>query len=142
MELIHADIVYSQDREHLAVHPDSYIAVENGIVKGIWPAVPEEYQNVILTDHKDAVLIPAFSDLHVHAPQYLNRGLDMDLLLSDWLDTITFPMEAKFADLEFAKVVYDAFVDDMIANGTMHACVYGTIHSEATEFSIVRLTDF
>ena len=29
MKLIHADIVYSEDREHLAVHPDSYIAVEN-----------------------------------------------------------------------------------------------------------------
>lgn len=30
MKLIHADIVYSEDREHLAVYPDSYIAVEKG----------------------------------------------------------------------------------------------------------------
>ena len=36
MKLIHADIVYSEDREHLAVHPDSYIAVEKGKVKGYW----------------------------------------------------------------------------------------------------------
>ena len=64
MKLIHADIVYSEDREQLAVHPDSYIAVEKGKVKGIWPVIPEEYRNVPVTDHGNGVLIPAFSDLH------------------------------------------------------------------------------
>ena len=134
MQIIHANIVFSEDREHLAVHPDSYIAADKGVVKGIWPVLPEEYKNAPLTDHGDGVLIPAFSDLHVHAPQYLNRGLEMDILLADWLDKCTFPMEARYADPEFARLAYDAFVDDMIANGTMHACVYGTIHSEATAY--------
>ena len=60
MQVIHADIVYSEDREHLAVHPDSYIAVEKGVVKGIWPVLPEEYKNAPLTDYGDGVLIPAF----------------------------------------------------------------------------------
>ena len=63
----------------------------------------------------------------------------MDLLLSDWLEQWTFPMEARFADLEFAKLVYDAFVDDMVANGTMHACVYGTVHTEATSYLLDRM---
>ena len=139
MKLIHADIVYSEDREHLAVHPDSYIAVEKGRVKGIWPVIPEEYRNVPVTEHGSGVLIPAFSDLHVHAPQYPNRGLEMDLLLEDWLNKCTFPLEAKYADPGFAKLVYDAFVDDMLANGTMHACVYGTIHTEATSYLIERM---
>lgn len=137
--IIHADIVFSEDREHLAVHPDSYIIVEHGKVKAILPVIPEEYKNAPLTDYGDGVLIPAFSDLHVHAPQYLNRGLEMDLLLSDWLDKCTFPMEARYVDPEFAKLAYDAFVDDMIANGTMHACVYGTIHSEATSYLLERM---
>ena len=139
MKIIHADIVFSENREHLAVHPGSYIAVEKGIVKGIWTELPEEYKNAPLTDYGDGVLIPAFSDLHVHAPQYLNRGLDMDLLLADWLDKCTFPMEARFTDTEFAKMVYDAFIDDLLANGTMHACVYGTIHSEATAYLLERM---
>ena len=114
MQIIHADIVYSEDREHLASHPDSYIAVENGRVKGIWAVLPEEYAHIPVTDYKTGVLIPAFSDLHVHAPQYLNRGLEMDLLLADWLDKCTFPMEARYADTEFAKLAYDAFVDDTL----------------------------
>ena len=136
MQMIHADIVYSKDREQLAVHRDSYIAEDKGFVKGIWPVIPEEYRNVPVTDFGDGVLIPAFSDLHVHAPQYPNRGLETDMLLEDWLYKCTFPMEARYADPEFAKLVYDAFIDDMIANGTMHACVYGTVHTEATSYLI------
>lgn len=139
MKLIHADIVYSEDREQLAVHEDSYIGVEDGLVQGIWKEVPENIREAEIIDYGNAVLIPAFSDLHVHAPQYLNRGLEMDLLLSDWLNMCTFPMEARFADIEFAKSVYDAFVEDMLVNGTMHACVYGTIHSEATSYLIERM---
>ena len=139
MQIIHADIVYSKDREHLAVHPDSYIAVEKGTVAGIWSKIPEEYRNAPLTDHGSDVLIPAFSDLHVHAPQYLNRGIKTDLLLEDWLGECTFPMEARYADPEFARLAYDAFIDDMIANGTMHACVYGTVHTEATSYLIEQM---
>ena len=139
MKLIHANVLYSKDRTHFAVYPDSYIAVDRGIVKGIWPVIPEEYRGVSVTDHEDGVLIPAFSDLHVHAPQYLNRGLEMDLLLADWLEKCTFPLEARYADLEFAKLAYDAFLDDMLANGTMHACVYGTIHTKATSYLLERM---
>ena len=136
MQLIHAHIVCSRDREHLEVHPDSYIAIEAGRVRGLWPQVPESYHGVAVVDYQDAVLIPAFTDLHVHAPQYLNRGLETDLLLADWLEQCTFPMETRFADIEFARRAYDAFIDDMIANGTLHAAVYGTIHLEATSYLI------
>ena len=132
MKLIHANIVYSGDRDHLKVHPDSFIGVDGGVVAGIWSEIPEQYRDVPVTDYGEGVLIPAFSDLHVHAPQYPNRGLKMDLLLDDWLKQCTFPMEERYADPDFAKQVYDAFVDDMIANGTLHACVYGTIHQDAT----------
>ena len=69
MQIIHADIVYSEDRKKLAVHSDSYVAVEGGRVKDIWSGIPEEYSSVPVTDHGSDVLIPAFSDLHVHAPQ-------------------------------------------------------------------------
>ena len=103
MQLFHGNIVYSKDRTSLAVHQDSWLGVENGTVAGIWPRVPEQYAGAPVTELGQGVLIPAFSDLHVHAPQYLNRGLEMDLLLQDWLEQCTFPMEARFRDLDFAK---------------------------------------
>ena len=139
MELFHGNIVYSKDRTGLAVHEGSWLGVENGAVAGLWPRMPEAYAGAPVTELGEGVLIPAFSDLHVHAPQYLNRGLEMDLLLQDWLEQCTFPMEARFADLDFAKLVYDAFLRDMVDNGTLHACVFGSIHRPATGYLLERM---
>lgn len=132
MKIYHANIVYSGDRDTLTVRRNSYIAVENGTVEGIYGELPEKYAGAPLTDYGSNVIIPAFSDLHVHAPQFPQRGLGMDLLLADWLNTYTFPQEARFADPSYAKTVYDAFLKTLTENGTYHACVYGTIHRQAT----------
>ena len=139
MDIYHGSIVYSKSKDELAQFTDSYIAVENGVVEGIYPVLPEKFAGAAVTDFGNGVIIPAFSDLHVHAPQYPQRGIAMDALLYDWLHGYTFPLESKYADPEFAKTVYDAFVDDMIAHGTMHAVVFGTIHSEATGYLIERM---
>ena len=139
MDIYHGSIVYSKSKDELAQFTDSYIAVENGVVEGIYPVLPEKFAGAAVTDFGNGVIIPAFSDLHVHAPQYPQRGIAMDALLYDWLHGYTFPLESKYADPEFAKTVYDAFVDDMIAHGTMHVVVFGTIHSEATGYLIERM---
>ncbi len=139
MELYHGNIVFSKSADELEVCFDSYIAVENGIVEGIYKTLPSKFAEVKVYElAKDEVLIPAFSDLHVHAPQYPNRGLHMDELLSDWLSLHTFPIESKYADFDFAREVYDEFVDDMLAHGTMHTVVFGTIHNEATGYLLER----
>ena len=141
MRIYHADIVYSGSRDEMIVRKDSYIAVENGAVEGIYEELPEKYAGAPLTDYGNSVMIPAFSDLHVHAPQYPQRGLGMDLLLADWLNTYTFPQEARYADPEYACEVYEAFVNSLIENGTFHACVYGTIHREATSGLLERMEE-
>lgn len=139
MELYHGSIVYPKSERELAEHTDSYLAVENGAVEGIYPVLPERLRGAPVVELGADVLIPAFSDLHVHAPQYPQRGLAMDELLQDWLELHTFPLEARFADPDYARAVYDAFLRDLIAHGTLHAAVYGTIHREATAYLLERM---
>ena len=141
MKLLHGNIVYAESREELKQYTDSYIAIEEGKVKGIYSAVPEKYRDLPVEDYGDDVIIPAFSDLHVHAPQYPQRGLAMDCLLYDWLNSYTFPLEARYADMNFAQKVYDAFVQDMIDQGTMHAVIFGSIHSQATGYLLEKLEE-
>lgn len=57
----------------------------------------------------------------------------MDLELLDWLNTHTFPEEAKYRDLEYAGKAYEMFVRDLKNGATTRAVVFGTIHEEATE---------
>ncbi|MBR4865470.1 MAG: amidohydrolase family protein [Clostridia bacterium] len=132
MKLYHGDIVYTRGPEAFEIHENAWIGVENGKVAGIYHQLPEAFRDLPVTDYGRGLIIPAFTDLHVHAPQYAMRGTKMDLLLSDWLATQTFPEEAKFHSRAYAEAVYTAFADDLVKQGTLHAVVFGTIHRVAT----------
>ena len=139
VNIYHGDILYASSEKGLNVFEKSYIIVKDGLVEGIYPEIPEEYKGVPVTDYGRKLIIPAFSDLHVHASQYVQRGIGMDCLLSDWLNHYTFPQEARFSDLSYARKCYDAFVDDLIRHGTFHANVFATIHREATDYLYSRM---
>lgn len=136
MQIIHGRILFSKSRDELCAHEDAYLIVRDGRIEEICPVLPEAYRGVPVTDYGRGVIIPAFSDLHVHASQYPQRGLGMDLLLEDWLNRNTFPQEARFADMDYARPVYDAFIRDMLLHGTFQAAVFTTIHREASSYLI------
>ena len=77
-------------------------------------------------------LLPGFVDLHVHAPQYPQLGSALDVPLEVWLQKYTFPLEARYGDLAFAKRSYGLLVDDLLANGTTTALYFATVHQDAT----------
>ena len=134
VKIYHGDILFTPAADQLSVYENSYIIVEDGVVSQICERVPEEYKGAEVVDYGDKLIIPAFSDLHVHGSQYVQRGIGMDCLLSDWLNHYTFPQESQFRDMDYAKESYDAFVDDMLRHGTFHANVFATIHREATDY--------
>lgn len=77
-------------------------------------------------------LLPGFIDLHIHAPQWAQTGTALDLPLYEWLNTYTFPLEAKFSDIAFAEETYSHLVDTLLGNGTTTALYFATIHEEAS----------
>ncbi|KIM48734.1 hypothetical protein M413DRAFT_437911 [Hebeloma cylindrosporum] len=78
-------------------------------------------------------IMPGFIDTHTHAPQVPNMGTGGQYQLLDWLHNITFPMEAKFSDLDFAQKAYKSVVRRLINTGTTTCCYYGTLHLESTK---------
>ncbi|KAG5729678.1 putative guanine deaminase, partial [Termitomyces sp. T112] len=78
-------------------------------------------------------LLPGFIDTHTHAPQFPNLGRGQHYKLLEWLEHVTFPMEAKFSDVEFARTSYQSVVRRVIDCGTTTCCYYGTLHLEATK---------
>ena len=77
-------------------------------------------------------LLPGFVDLHIHAPQFPQLGKALDVPLEAWLQTYTFPLEARYADAVYARNVYERLVGTLLANGTTTAVYFGTTHVEAT----------
>ncbi len=136
IRIFHGSFLYARDFQTLISYEDRYLVVKDGIIEGFYAVLPERFRGAEIDDFGRGVMIPAFSDLHVHASQFVERGLGMDMLLADWLNQYTFPQEAKFADMEYARPIYDAFLEEMVREGTLHACIFTTIHREASSYLI------
>ena len=104
----------------------------DGISQGAYKKLPEEYKDLELIDYSGKLILPGLVDLHVHAPQFSYRGLGMDLELIDWLNTYTFPQEAKYQDVNYAKNMYQRFVDDVKRGPNTRSVVFATLHVEST----------
>ena len=92
-----------------------------------------EASGTLVAFEAGSYILPGFVDLHIHAPQYPQLGVALDLPLEEWLDAYTFPLEARYADLGFARKAYEALLDDLAANGTTTAVMFATVHLEATK---------
>lgn len=139
--IYHGNIIYSLNRDELSVNDDSYIVVEDGFVKTIAKEIPAEYQGCELVDYAGKLIIPAFSDLHLHASQFAQRGYGMDKLLFDWLNDYTFPQESNFKNIEYARTAYDEFVKELLLKGTFHASVFTTIHYDACDYLFKKMDE-
>lgn len=141
MQILKGHICYSTDKNTLNIVENGYVVCEEGKVKGVYEQLPEEFKEAPVKDYGDKLIVPGLVDLHMHAPQYSFCGLGMDLELLDWLEANTFPEESKYKDLEYAKKAYGYFVDDLKRSATTRACIFGTIHTEATTLLMEMLED-
>ena len=116
----------------LDITEHGYLVAEGGKITGVFPVLPEQYAGAAVEDYGDALILQSFADLHLHAPQYPMLGMGMDLPLLDWLNTYTFPTEARFADKDYAREVYRRLARELIENGTTRVCMFSSLHREAT----------
>ena len=135
-----AHILYTKEKSHFEVLENGYIAVDaDGRVAGVSTDLASlDCEGAEVVDFGDRLLIPAMNDMHVHAPQYRNQGIAMDMELLPWLQNYTFPEEMKYLNLAYAERMYRRFVRDLWRFGTMRACVFATIHTDSTRL-LMRL---
>lgn len=130
---IHGDFVHAPVRGEIEVLRDHIVRIgADGMIESVAPAA-EGVPAGALPVPAGQVVLPGFVDLHVHAPQYPQLGLALDEPLEVWLGKYTFPLEAKYADLDFAREAYLTLVSDLLASGTTTALYFATVHREATQ---------
>ncbi len=135
--LIHTPVFGEVD----IIEDAAVIVDNNGQILSVERPGSTSYQDILNTARSNGdltelrqsqFLLPGLVDLHIHAPQWPQLGKALHLPLYDWLQQYTFPMEAKYADLAYARQSYESLVENLLANGTTTATYYGTIHLEAT----------
>lgn len=111
---------------------NGYLVAEDGVIRGVYGVLPQEYAQAEVEDWGDALILQSFSDMHLHAPQYPMLGMGLDLPLMEWLKKYPFPLEAKYTDTDYARTVYRKLARDLAAAGTTRVCIFSSLHRPAT----------
>lgn len=114
---------------------DGLLIVEDGVVLAAGDAsvlLPQLDASISVTDYAGKIIVPGFIDCHVHFPQ-LDIIASYGEQLLDWLNRYAYPVEAEFADEAHAREVAGIFLDELLANGTTTALVFGTVHAHSAD---------
>jgi len=130
--ILKGNILHSISEDKIEVLDQHFLISEEGRVVGIFRDLPSKYEGQQVVDYGHKLIIPGLVDMHIHAPQYAFRGLNMDLELLPWLDQNAFAEEMKYHDEEYATKAYAMFADDLINGATTRANIFATIHNSGT----------
>ena len=132
MTILRGNIIHATSLGRLETLERGYLVLEDGKIQGLYSVLPEAYRSLHVEDYGEGLILQSFADMHLHAPQYAMAGMGMDLPLLEWLDTYTFPAEARYADLDYARRAYRKLAADLIACGTTRVAMFSTLHTDAT----------
>ena len=93
LTILRGNIIHTPAFGKLETLAGGYLVLEEGVIEGIYPRLPERYAACPVEDWGEKLILPSFADLHLHAPQYPMLGMGMDLPLLDWLNAYTFITE-------------------------------------------------
>ncbi|KAK1147786.1 hypothetical protein N8T08_000299 [Aspergillus melleus] len=143
---IHGTLIHSLTPSTLQILPSTLLIISpSGSILSIHPSTPPSSIPSLLKPHNltpatcptltllpTQFLTPGFIDTHTHAPQHSQRGLGRGLPLLTWLETLTFPNEAKCADPVYASSLYTSCVRAGLKQGITTACYYASLHKDAS----------
>ncbi len=130
--VIKGNIISADRFGEIRIIKNGYIVIKDEKIANLSDILPFEYKDDELIDYGNKLIFQAFSDMHLHAPQFPMLGMGYDLELLDWLNTYTFPTEAKFSNVEYAKKTYKVLAKELIKNGTTRVAMFSSLHKDST----------
>ncbi|RRR42181.1 guanine deaminase [Mycolicibacter terrae] len=140
VHIYRGNIVFTPTPQDFVALARGYVVVDGaGVITECLADLPDRYCTVPVIDHGDRLVLPGFTDAHLHASQLPITGLQCNTELIDWLHTLALPQEAALADAAYADAVYTRFAEDLLRNGITGSIVMGTIHAESTAVLVDKL---
>ncbi len=122
-------------RDAAVFHEDGIVAMRDGTITASGDAGEVRATlgpDVPVVHYPDALIVPGFIDTHIHYPQgAIIASYGAQLL--DWLNTYTFPEEARFGDEAYAAAAARFFCDELARSGTTTAATYCTVHPSSVD---------
>ena len=110
------------------------VVIEQGHILAAGPAsvILASYGQAPVTNYGQSLISAGFIDAHMHYPQTAIIA-SWGKRLIDWLNSYTFPEEARFNDPAYAAEIAARTFDLTLAHGTTTTCAFATIHPTSVD---------
>ena len=148
MRAFRGTILNPRSERHCALYADGLLVVNDAgqvAAIGAAEAVARRFGAgaIEIIESKAAPLIlPAFTDVHLHWVQNRIKGMAKGQTLLPWLNECAWPEEARFAEPKYAKEAAAQFWRDIARNGTLVGAVYSSIHESALDAFVPQFGHF
>lgn len=121
------------DHDSYDYYEDGAVLIGDGLIvaSGDYSIIFPMDKNVELIDHRPHLILPRLIDTHNHLTQMQVIG-SYGAQLLEWLNTYTFPAEARFSDEQHAERITSAYFDEMLRNGTTTTVAFCSVHKNST----------
>jgi guanine deaminase len=127
------DLTFNDTPHNYEYWETGCVVIEGGFIISVGDAASVEVPNgANVIDHGKDLILPGFVDGHVHYPQ-MNVIGSFGAKLIDWLNTYTFPEEAKFSDKSYASAIANLFLSESLKNGYTTSSVFCTTHPQSVD---------
>ncbi|WP_374424305.1 guanine deaminase [Paracoccus sp. (in: a-proteobacteria)] len=126
----HADPAETENA--FTFHEDGAIITRDGLIEAVGDYAALRDPDLPEIDHRPHLILPGFIDTHIHFPQ-VQVIASWGAQLLDWLNTYTFPEEARFGQQGHAPAMAEHFLDLLLAHGTTTAAAFCSVHPQSAE---------
>ncbi len=102
------------------------------VATGDGAALKAAHPQAAVNDYGEALITAGFVDAHMHYPQ-TGMIASWGKQLIDWLNTYTFPEEARFGDKAYADDIAGRTLDLALTHGTTTLTSFCTIHPQSVD---------
>ncbi|GBD57514.1 guanine deaminase [Gluconobacter wancherniae] len=130
-----ADPFSTDPMSALRYEADGLIVIEDGRIVAFdaWEILAGTLsEDTEVTHYPDMLISAGMIDTHIHYPQ-LPMVASYGEQLLEWLNRYVFPVEARYADIGFARSVARSFLSELMRVGTTTAAVFCTVHPQSVD---------
>lgn len=134
MKAFKGNIVYTKVPQSFETMEQGYILVdEEGRIEAVRKELPEGFDSDRVEDFGNQMIIPGFTDLHLHPNQYPDNGLGYDLELMEWIEQYATPVTELYREEKAARYILGRFTEDLWRYGILHSVQFGALDYQTND---------
>lgn len=122
MKLLKGSIIHAPALETLeTIENGALLLDDDGTIREVLHEAPADFDGRVY-DCSGQLIMQSFADMHLHAPQFPNVGMGMDLPLLDWLKTYILPWSRRSSPTSTTPAAFIAVWRTTLSRTAPRAC--------------------